>query len=245
MALQTVVESLEAVPETARDFYVEQDGQYVLDTDQKDRINEFRTNNISLKQELEKHQEKLKAYDGIDPDKYQELTALERQKRDKELIEAGELETLLNERLSEVKTTYDKQVEDLKTALNETRGELVKTKVTDTLKTAAADSGVLPKAMNDVVKLASSDWELRDGTPTLIQDGEVVLSKEKPGEPMSMGEYFKNMLQEKPYYFQSSAGSGGGSQHNARGAKVIPNDPVLIGQYADQIAKGEVVIEGS
>ena len=99
--------------------------------------------------------------------------------------------------------------------------------------------------MDDVVRLASGNWELREGTPMLVQNGEVVLSKEKPGEPMAMGEYFKSMLHEKPFYFQTSAGSGGGSQTNARGVKVIPNDPISIGQYAEEIRKGEVVIEGS
>lgn len=245
MALQAIVDSLDSVPEALQEHYVEQDGKYVLDTDQKARIDEFRTNNITLKQQAEELQGKLKAFEGIDPEKYQELTALERQKRDKELIEAGDVETLLNERLESERSTYQKQIDSLKTALDETRGELVATKVTDTLKTAAADAGVLPKAMNDVVKLASGDWELREGRPTYVQDGEVVLSKENPGEPMGMGEYFKSMLHEKPYYFQTSAGSGGGSQTNARGVKVIPNDPVLIGQNAEQIAKGEVVVEGS
>lgn len=245
MALQAVVDSLDGVPEALREHYTEENGKYVLDTDQKDRINEFRTNNITLKQQAEDLEAKLKQFEGIDPAKYQELAALERQKRDKELIEAGDVETLLNERLESERSTYQKAIDDLKTALDETRGELVATKVTDTLKTAAADAGVLPKAMNDVVKIASSDWELRDGKPTLVQNGEVVLSKEQPGEQMGMGEYFKNLLHEKPYFFQSSAGSGGGSQTNARGVKVIPNDPVLIGQHAEAIQKGEVVIEGS
>ena len=245
MALKTVVDSLEAVPEALREHYVEENGSFVLAHDGNDRIKEFRENNISLKKQAEELQTKLKNYDGVDPEKYRELTELERQKRDKELIEKGDVETLLNERLASERTTYQKQLDAINTELTKTRGELVATKVTDTLKTAAANAGVRPEAMDDVVRLASGNWELREGTPTLVQNGEVVLSKEKPGEPMGMGEYFKSMLHEKPFYFQTSAGSGGGSQMNARGVKVIPNDPVLIGQYAEAIQKGEVVIEGS
>jgi len=245
MALKTVVDSLEAVPEPLREHYVEENGSFVLAHDGNDRIKEFRENNISLKKQAEELQTKLKNYDGVDPEKYRELTELERQKRDKELIEKGDVETLLNERLASERTTYQKQLDAINTELTKTRGELVATKVTDTLKTAAANAGVRPEAMDDVVRLASGNWELREGTPTLVQNGEVVLSKEKPGEPMAMGEYFKSMLHEKPFYFQTSAGSGGGSQTNARGVKVIPNDPISIGQYAEEIRKGEVVIEGS
>lgn len=243
MALKTVVDSLDSVPEALREHYTEENGSYVLAHDGNDRIKEFRENNISLKQQAETLLEKLKAFDGVDPAKYQELAELERQKRDKELIEKGEIDTLLTERLESAKNTYQTQIDAIKAELDTTRGELVATKVTDTLKTAAANAGVRPEAMDDVVRLASGSWELRDGTPTLVQDGEVVLSKESAGDPMGMPEYFKSMLQEKPFYFQSSAGSGGGSQTNARGVKVISNDPVLVGQYAEQIAKGEVVVE--
>jgi len=245
VALKTVVDSLEAVPEALREHYTEENGSFVLAHDGNDRIKEFRDNNINLKQQTEELETKLKGFEGIDPAKYQELAELERQKRDKELIEKGEIDTLLNERLESVKTTYQTQIDAIKTELDTTRGELVATKVTDTLKTAAANAGVRPEAMSDVVALASSNWELREGTPTLVQDGEVVLSKENVGEPMGMPEYFKSMLQDKPFYFQSSAGSGGGSQTNARGARVISNDPAEIGRYAEEIAKGEVVIEGS
>ena len=246
MALKSVVEKLDDVPEALREHYVEENGSFVLATDGNDRLKEFRTNNITLKQKAEELETKLKSFEGIDPAKYQELATLERQKRDKELIEAGDVETLLNEKLTGERSTYQKQLDAIKAELEKTKGELVATKVTDTLKTAAADAGVLPKAMNDMVKLASSDWELRDGRPTMVQNGEVVLSKEKAGEPITMGEYFKNMLHEKPFYFQSSSGAGGtNSLGTAGGVRVVPNDPYTMGRYAEQIANGEVVVEGT
>jgi hypothetical protein len=245
VALKTEVATLEGLPEALHEHYVAEGDKFVLAHDGNDRIKEFRDNNINLKQQTEDLTAKLKGFDGIDPEKYLALTELERQKRDKELIDKGDLETLLSERLDNVKTTYQTQLDAIKTELDKTRGELVATKVTDTLKTAAANAGVRPEAMSDVVSLASSNWELRDGTPTFIQNGEVVLSKDNVGEPIGMPEYFKSMLHEKPFYFQTSAGSGGGSQYNPRGVRVIPNDPVSIGLNADQIAKGEAVIEGA
>ena len=163
MALKTVVESLDAVPEALREHYVEENGSFVLAHDGNDRIKEFRENNISLKKQAEELQTKLKNYDGVDPEKYRELTELERQKRDKELIEKGDVETLLNERLASERTTYQKQLDAINTELTKTRGELVATKVTDTLKTAAANAGVRPEAMDDVVRLASGNWNCAKG----------------------------------------------------------------------------------
>ena len=245
MSLPSVVDSLDSIPEALHEHYAESDGQYVLDHDGGDRVKEFRDNNITLRQENETLTANLDKYKGIDVEKYTELQTLERQKRDKELVESGDVETLINEKLETVKTDYEKRMADLNDALDKTRGELVATKVTDVLKTAAADAGVNPKALSDTVKLASDDWQLRDGSPVHVRDNEVVLSADTPGQPMGMGEYFKNMLNEKPYLFNGSSGAGGSDSTNAGGVRVIPNDPETLGRHAADIAAGKVVVEGS
>lgn len=250
MPLETAVDSLDAIPEPLREFYKEGKGsagetKFFLDHADRAKLAEFRDNNVRLTTAQKEMADKLKLFDGIDPAKYTELAELERQKRDKELIATGDFEKVIETRLASEREQSRRITDALKTELESTRSELVATKVTDTLKTAAANAGVRPDAMNDLVRLASQEWELRDGTPTLVRNGEVVLSDVDAGSNMTMPEYFKSLLQTKPFFFQSSAGSGGGSQRDARGVKVIPNDPVTKGRYAEQIASGEVVVEGS
>ena len=244
MSLKNVVETLDDIPEALHEHYAEKDDNFVLVHDANDAVDQFRANNVALREKVEGLETKLKTFDGMDADKYKELESLERQKRDKELIDSGDVETLINEKIDVQKSEYEKRLDAVNVELSNVRGELVATKVTDQLKSAAASAGVRSDALNDVVVIASGDWELREGAAVRVQNNEVVLSVKNAGEPMTMGEYFDGMVTEKPFFFNGSSGAGGQESKNAGGGRGIANDPMLIGQYAADIAAGKVVVEG-
>src|SRR5580693_1005314 len=109
MPLKTRVKSLEEVPEAVREFYTEQDGEFFLPVEgmvTKDKLDEFRTNNVELKKQLEALEEK---FDGVDPDVFRELSTKAQKERDKKLIDSGKVEDMVNERLNAAKAGFDKE----------------------------------------------------------------------------------------------------------------------------------------
>ena len=123
---------------------------------------------------------------------------------------------------------------------------IVQTKVTDELRKAATGAKVKAEAVDDLVDLAGREWVLDNGTAIRKAGGEPVLSKERPGEYQSMNEYFAELATVKPFYYESSAGGGGQQQQGGGGgsAKVLRNPtPSQLGQHAESIGKGEMVVQ--
>ena len=85
MALPAVTDSLDNVPESAREFYKEDGDTFVLETDGAAKVKEFRTSNIQLRKELEKYTE-------VDPDRYKELLTAAERREIEEAERAGEWE---------------------------------------------------------------------------------------------------------------------------------------------------------
>ena len=96
MGLKVVIKSLNEVPEALQSFYTQVGDEYVLETDDKDykqRIGEFRQNNIDLSkrlegfsgttEELKALQEKLANYGDLDADAAREALKLKQDLEDK------------------------------------------------------------------------------------------------------------------------------------------------------------------
>lgn len=235
--LQVLLKTLDDVPEALKGYYVQTGDEFVLDSDANTRVTEFRDNNIALMKE----RDDLKTqFAGIDPVAVQatqaELDALKAKgKGDK----GGDPE--FSTKLEDL----ERRLKDTQGKLEETDRALIQTKISDELGKAATAAKVRSDLREDVVRLAKGEWELEEGQPVRKVNGQVALSKKRPGENQNMGEYFEELLQAKPIYAEPSGGGGGqgGKGGAAAGVKIIENKPELLGQYAEQIASGEVVVD--
>ena len=75
MALKSKYGSLKEIPAEDVRLYVERDGAWHLDVDAKEdkaKLEEFRANNIALKNQLA---EQMKRFEGIDPEQVRKLLA--------------------------------------------------------------------------------------------------------------------------------------------------------------------------
>ena len=124
-ALKTKVDSLEEIPEALQQYYEETGtGAYVLAMDgvppqAQAKIAEFRDNNINLAKEKEELLEKMKIYDGLDVDKAREAMAKLASMEEDQLVKAGDLETLVSQRMAAAQNDHLKQLESLKSAKEE------------------------------------------------------------------------------------------------------------------------------
>src|SRR4051812_42711584 len=99
MPIKLKYDSLKEIRAEAVRLYVERDGAWHLDADLKDeraKLAEFRSNNITLSNQLAELQ---KRFDGIDPDEVRKLADEKRKLEDEQGLKAGEFEKVLDGRL--------------------------------------------------------------------------------------------------------------------------------------------------
>src|SRR5215475_6386476 len=109
MALKFRFKTKEEIPAESQSLYVERDGGWLLDVDgvvDKAKLDEFRTNNITLTNQLA---EQKKRFEGIDPDEVQKLADEERKLEEAQQLKGGEIEKVVEGRLRTAKTEWDKQ----------------------------------------------------------------------------------------------------------------------------------------
>lgn len=212
MGLKYKIAKLEDVPENIRSLYKAEGDGFVLDADgvvPKERVDEFRTNNIALQQQLDK----LK---HVDPVKYAELIALDTEVKEGKLIKEGKLEEVVNLRVGAMKTAYEAESTSLKSQNGALSAQLSKVMVDDSVKTYAIKAGVVATAMDDVVLRARGVYvmDATVGAPVPKDaQGQTIFGKDGK-TPMPMDEWLVGLKTSAPHLFANSQGGGAGGGNN-------------------------------
>lgn len=106
--LKFMLENLEGLDEAKAALYTKSaDGKFYLDVEgavSKNKVDEFRNNNITLTQEMDK----LKAkYKDLDPDKYEELLKLEADANKGKTVTIEEVDQMVADRVKQMQTDFD------------------------------------------------------------------------------------------------------------------------------------------
>jgi len=239
MGLKYKIAKLEDVPENVRSLYKAEGDGFVLDAEgvvPKERLDEFRTNNINLTQQLEK----LK---GVDPVKYAELIALDNKVKEGELIKKGDLEGVVNLRVEAMRTDLTSKLSTAEANAAKMASQLSKVMVDDQVKTYAIKTGVRDTAVDDVVLRARGIYVMDPavGAPVPKNDkGEVIFGKDGK-TPMPMEEWMVGLKTTAPHLFAQSSGggAGGGGRPGAGGdlSKASPTDKIAAGLAAGGLAR--------
>lgn len=101
-----------------------------------------------------------------------------------------------------------------------------------------------PKAARDAAALVADQFDLSETGQLLRRvNGEVQLSKERPGEPQDAAEFVSEFLIERPYFAGRSTGDNRRTGRTVNGKPAIDGrDPHALGRYAEQIANGEMEV---
>src|SRR5512138_3654497 len=109
MALKYKFKSKDEIPAEQQGLYVERDGSWLLDVDgavDKSKLEEFRTNNIALSNQLA---DQKKRFEGIDPDEVRKLAEEKQRLEEAQQLKGGEVEKVVENRLRTAKAEWDKQ----------------------------------------------------------------------------------------------------------------------------------------
>lgn len=228
MSFKYKLPTLDGLPENHKIFYKSEGSEFVLDTEgvvSKDKLDEFRNNNIQLQQQLDKLKD-------VDPVKYRELINLDRQVKEGELIKAGKLDEVVNLRVGEMRTTLQAQIDEQQMALSTSNQQLSLLLIDNQVKSAAIALGVHSTAVDDIVLRARTVYQVEKGSP-VPKDGSGNIIYGKDGStPMSIDDWAMSLKKTAPHLFVGSMGSGAGGGRGAGNvdvSKMTPSQKISYG----------------
>ena len=141
------------------------------------KVSEFRTNNIALRKQVE------------------DLS--------KAAPNAGDIDKIVETRVSEMKTNYETQINTLTTEKTTLSTNLERVVLSDSVKTAATEYGVLPSALPDVLARAKEMFVVENGT-AVPKDKSV----DKTGKTYTVSSWITSLTESAGHLFAPSRGSG-------------------------------------
>ena len=266
MALKAILNTLEGLDEGVKALYSERpDGRFVLDVEgslpgtvAKSELDEFRNNNVQLKQQLD---EMKKSAEGNKEklDRLNELEKLVDEDEEKKMIADGRLEEVVERRVetrtSQMRREYEGQIKAKDTALDaltEDREKAVGSYNNLIIDTAINDAinevgGVRKGALQDVRARGRRVFQMKDEKLTALDGAGGIMYGANGSESLSPAEWVKGLLDSAPHLFEESAGAGprGRQTPSPGGQKSIEkNDIRGFGQNLEAIAKGTMKVAG-
>lgn len=243
MPLELFVDSLENVAEGLKSEYTQQaDGKYRLNLQGFEDTAGLKKNNQTLIQEKKQLQEKLKSYDGLDPEKVKaamekiaEVEKIEGQLKEKKLLEEGKVEDLIQARLINMKNDHESQTKTLNLKVTELsqQNELLRTRLSSEViqngLTKAVNSVGQPRteALVDILNRGRMVFQLDAEGKILPKDslGTTIFGS-NGNDPMSMDEWAAGLLKSAPHLFLESKGGGakGAGMTDAAGRKYTADE---------------------
>lgn len=219
----------DALDDGKKAFYAaNESGDYILQVEgavDRARLDEFRNTNTTLMQRLDQ-------FKDVDPAKIQEMLENERKIAEKKLIDAGDIDGLVNQRTATMKQTYEQQVSSLSKNLDTATRQLETLLIDNTVREQATKVGVAPTAVDDVLLRAKTVFKVEEGRP-VAKDGQGNLIYGKDGNSsLSVSEWIGGLKEQAPHLFIPSTGSGSNNNHNRAtgdGPKLNPQQKIAAG----------------
>ncbi|MBT7350189.1 hypothetical protein HN803_05355 [candidate division WWE3 bacterium] len=178
--------------------------------DLKTKLDEFRSNNVTL---LKKQEDLESKFNGIDVDAYNDMLKTSQALKDKKLIDEGKIDELLEERTKAMRNEHNLALEGMNKTQSALNGKLETLLIDNAVRDSAAKAGVVDTALDDVVLRSQIVFSVKDGKAVPHdREGNVVFG-DGTSDPMSVNEWVKGLTESAPHLFNPS--TGGGSQHGS------------------------------
>ncbi len=204
---------------------------------------------IGLRKKLDEVQAQLKTFEGIDPAAVADMKAKIEKFEGAGVKQPDDVVSMLRKGVEQATTPLQKQIDDLR-AESKAKDDRIRNARLDTiLRTAAIDAGVADSAIEDFVARGLRTYQLDEHDRPIAKDGDdIVLSMEKPGNPMPPLEWAKGLSEKAPHLFKTSKGAGAAPPAGGAGASgavrkiIVPDGPMMLSE-ADRkdVAEGRAV----
>lgn len=235
MAIQYTYDDVASIPEGFESLYTQNDaGTFTMSEVEgvadKGKIDEFRENNIDLRKQIEDHATNMSnlesKFSGVDLDKWKEfqekesaMAETQRKIDDQELIDKGDVETLVERRVNEVlaakdkelgsvRGDYDSKVSNLQDQLMNYESQMSSLVIDRELAALSTDRGVAASAVEDVLTRGRATFKVEDGRPVAYDNDGLKMYGADAITPLSVGEWLDGLSDNAPHLFNKSTGTG-------------------------------------
>jgi hypothetical protein len=256
MALKAILDSLDTVPEAQRGLYTEKDGKFILDLEGiedhpgakslKNALEMERKERLKRQDRIDELTKEAEKFKDLDPDRAREALAKVLELGDKELMDAGKIDELVDQRTERMRadsesqrTTLEAARDTATTERDTARERLAKEVIDNRIMVAATEAGVRKGAMPDVLSRARMTWRLDDaGEPAAFKDDNRIFGSDG-SKPMTMTEWVSGLSSDAEHLFEPNKGGGAqGGTADKDGISII--SPSQAGGNLEKIASGEV-----
>ncbi|HSU55642.1 MAG TPA: hypothetical protein VLT36_16420 [Candidatus Dormibacteraeota bacterium] len=216
MPIKFKAKSKDEIPAELQSLYVERDGAFELDVDgmvDKTKHDEFRAQNVALRQQLEEH---AKRFEGMDPDEFRKLAEEKRKLEEAQQLKDGEIEKVIDGRLRDIRTDWDKRLQKVASERDSLNTRLTAIQIDQGVTTVATKKGLRPTAIPDITARARTVFRLVNGVPAAFEaDGRTVRVGKDGMTAMTLEEWVDTQVTDAPHLFETN--SGGGAAGDASG----------------------------
>jgi hypothetical protein len=212
--LAAVVDALDTVPESAREFYTKsQDGKFRLDSDHED-VSGLKNNRDDLRRENQKLKDQYKAFEGLDPEQVKAAIKASKEVEEQKARAAGEFDKLKAQMVAEHEKAIAKaneRIERITRAATKREGENAARRALEG-KATSVDL-MLPHVLR-YVKVEEDEASGEFRTVILDEDLATPLVVGAKGDPASFDDLIARMRKDKRYSagFLAEGGRGSGAQ---------------------------------
>lgn len=223
MALKRKItkEEYEKLADPLKTEYKAAGEDYVLDVEGIDDITNVESALRKTRDELKDVKDKLKAKDGVDPEKYAALVAKEEELEKKKLEQEGNYKALL----AQVNEKHEAALKGKDAEISRWQNLAVGDKLDSAINSAIATHGAIPKVMHPLLKsrVAGSFNDAGEYVITVNgEDGKPLVDSK--GVPMTVAGLVESMKADKDYggLFSARPASGGGQPGDRRPSPPTP-----------------------
>lgn len=209
-------EQFKTIPEAMQDAYEKKDdGNYYLTGVDgyvpKAKVDEFRETSKTTKAELDKAIEELKKFDGVDLKVVAELQKQAKDLEDKKLIDAGDIDQIVNERVKPIVEAAKKEASDLQSALNMVNRQLGILTIDNKATELGVEAGIQKSAIPDLVMRANRQFQIVDGKAKALDSEEKPVFAADGITPLTLDKtWIETMKTDAPHLFTPPKGTGSG-----------------------------------
>lgn len=207
-------EQFKELPEALQDAYEKKDDgiYYLTGVDgmvPKKKVDEFRETSRKTQSELEKAMEQLKQFEGVDLEQIKAIQAKAKAMEEKQLIEAGDIDKIVEERVKPIVTNINNEKTELQKALDTVNRQLGILKIDNRASELAVSAGVEKSALPDVITRANRTFKIVEGkTKALDAEGKPIYGPDGI-TPLNLDQTWMDSLKkDAPHLFRPAQGTG-------------------------------------
>ena len=156
----------------------------------------------------------LAKFEGLDPDAIKALLTKFSEDEDAALIKSGKIDEVINKRTERMKAGFEAETQAERQAREaaENRAKAFSKRVLEnSIRAEAGTAGLYHFAVEDALYRAGSVFTIDDNGNPVASDG--VLGKD--GKPLTLKEWFSDMKDKAPHWFQANTSGSGASGNNS------------------------------